>query len=360
MNEGPINRYRRLVQEGVIFDDDAQRAAAEKLQILRCRLLMRRDASKWSRLFKRSAAESGDRGLYMYGSVGRGKSLLMDLLFDTVQIKDKRRVHFHAFMQEIHRAIREARGSAQQGHPVQIVAAQIAQETGLLCFDEFQVENIADAMILGQLFEVFFEAGMTIVATSNVPPDELYRDGLSRDLFLPFIALIRERLDLHHLAGPRDYRVGGASQDVYFSPIGPVSEGAMDDAWSELVDGRQEAATALRVLGREVVFERSCATAARVDFETLCGGPLGPADYLAMADAFETLFVDNVPRLPPSRRDAAKRFTTFIDTLYEQRRGLVMSADGAPDEIYPAGDGAGAFQRTASRLHEMRSTDYQR
>ncbi len=357
MNEDTIGRYRRLVREGAIDDDNAQRAAIEKLQLIYRRLESVRPAIRFSDLFRRRRKEAGDGGLYLYGGVGRGKSMLMDIFFDTVPLPGKRRVHFHAFMEEIHAAIRQARAHGA-GNLVQEVAAGVASETRLLCFDEFQVENIADAMILGQLFESLCSSVVTIVLTSNLPPDQLYRDGLNRDLFLPFVALIQERLDLHHLEGPKDFRMGAWSGEVYFSPLGSAADAAMEEAWRRMAGPAASTRRVLRVHGREIEFPHANGALGRADFEGLCGVPHGPGDFLVIAEAFETLFLDGVPRIPPDRRDAAKRFMILIDALYEAQRNLVCSADGEPEELFPKGHGSQEFRRTASRLHEMRSPTY--
>ena len=353
--EDVIRRYRRLVREGVIRDDDAQRAAVEKLQIIQHRLaaMPRRTGIAWVFPRRKRRAEAGDCGIYLYGGVGRGKSMLMDLFYETAPEPERRRVHFHAFMQEIHSSIRRARED-RTGHPVQSAAANVSARVRLLCFDEFQVENIADAMILGQLFEALFRDGVTIVITSNRPPHDLYRHGLNRDLFLPFIALIEERLDLHEIAGPVDYRLGAAEGGRYFAPLGPDSDREMDSAWRLAVGDGAAEERILPVLGRELRIPCAVGRIGRVDFEDICGDALGPADFLAVAEAFDAVFLDRIPCLPPARRDAAKRLTTLIDALYEAGCGLVCSADGEPDELCPEGDGAFAFQRTASRIHEMR------
>ena len=357
MDEDTIGRYRRLVREGAIDDDDAQRAAIEKLQLIYRRLEAARPAIRFSDLFRRRRAEPGDGGLYLYGGVGRGKSMLMDIFFETVQMTGKRRVHFHAFMEEIHAGIRRAR-SRSAGNPVQVVAAGVASGTRLLCFDEFQVENIADAMILGQLFELLFSSEVTVVLTSNLPPSKLYRDGLNRDQFLPFVMLIEERLDLHHLEGPKDFRKGAWSGEVYFSPLGSAAAVAMDEAWRRMAGTVAAVPRVLRVHGRKIAFPRANGALGRADFEALCGAPHGPGDFLAIADAFETLFLDGVPRIPPERRDTAKRFMILIDALYEAQKNFVCSADGEPEDLFPKGHGSQEFHRTASRLHEMRSAAY--
>jgi len=355
-DETIIQRYRRLVQTGEIRDDDAQRAAAEKLQFIQYRLAAMPRRRGLAALFsrRRRRVAPGDCGLYLYGGVGRGKSMLMDLFYMTAPDVGRRRVHFHAFMQEIHRAIRRAR-EARSDHPVQAVAAETSAHVQLLCFDEFQVENIADAMILGQLFESLFREGVTIVLTSNRPPEELYLHGLNRKLFLPFIALIQERLDLHEMAGSQDHRLVAPSGARYFTPLGAKATHAMDTAWRQVVADQPVTTSRLCVQGRDFLIPCSTARAARLDFEGLCGEPRGPADFLALAEAFETLFLDGVPRLPADRRDVAKRLTTLVDALYEAGRGLVCSADAEPDELCTEGDASFAFRRTASRLHEMRS-----
>ena len=357
--EDVIRCYRRLVREGAIRDDDAQRAAVEKLQIIQHRLAAMPRRTGIARVFsrRRRRAEAGDCGIYLYGGVGRGKSMLMDLFFETAPEPARLRVHFHAFMQDIHAAIRRARTS-RAGHPVQIAASEVSTRARLLCFDEFQVENIADAMILGQLFEALFRDGVTVVITSNRPPEDLYRNGLNRDLFLPFIALIEERLDLHEIAGPRDYRLGAAEGGRYFAPMGPETDLEMDAAWRLAVGDGTAEPRFLRVLGRELRIPQAVGRIGRVDFEDICGEALGPADFLAVAGAFDAIFVDRIPRLPPDRRDAAKRFTTLVDALYESGCGLVCTADGEPDELCPAGDAAFAFRRTASRIHEMRGRNW--
>lgn len=353
MAETAIGRFRRLVREGTLRDDDAQRAAAEKLQALQTRLAGTRTAGALERWFRRRPAEPGSGGLYLYGDVGRGKSMLMDIFFDTAPVAEKRRVHFHAFMQDIHAGIRAAR-DRRESDPVQKVAAKLAKRLRLLCFDEFQVDNITDAMILGPLFEALLDAGATIVLTANLPPEEQYRDGLNRALFLPFVDLLQARLDLHHLESPRDHRLGEAREEVYFRPLDAESAAAMDAAWQRCSGGENEPLV-LTVQGRAVAIPRSSGRTARIDFEALCGTPRGPADYLAIAERFDALFIDNIPRLPPERQDAARRFVILVDALYEAGRLLFCSADAEPEELYVKGRGRREFARTASRLHEMSS-----
>ena len=351
--ETAIQRYRRLVRGGDIHDDDAQRAAVEKLQLVQSRLSAEARRTAFQRIFHRERRIVGDRGLYLYGGVGRGKSMLMDLFNDTAPIEARRRVHFHAFMLEIHAAIREIR-AAEAGQPVLVAADRVAAAVRLLCFDEFQVGNIADAMILGQLFQRLFDAGVTVVITSNQAPDELYADGLNRSLFVPFIELLKDRLDLHELAGPKDYRIGGGIGEGYFTPLGPAATASMDAAWRAVAGSGPCGPRILRAQGRTLRIPRATERAGRADFESLCGAPRGAADFLALADAFEAFFLDDIPVLPPARRDVALRFTILVDALYEAGRSLYCSAAGEPEALCPAGDAAATFRRTASRLHELR------
>jgi len=312
------------------------------------------------------------RGLYLWGDVGRGKSLLMDIFFNNTPVGSKRRVHFHEFMAETHERIAAYRAAAERekrahpgrsrrslDDPMPPVAHDIAREARLLCFDEFQVTDIADAMILGRLFDALFAEGVVMVATSNRHPDDLYTDGINRQLFLPAIALLKERLDIVNLDARRDYRLArleGAR--VYHSPLGADADAAMDAAWDAVICGARERAETVKVKGREIEVRRAARDAARFTFDELCAKPLGPGDYLALARHYGTVFIDHVPRLGPENRNEARRFVTLIDALYEAGAKLVLSAAAPPDGLYPEGDGAFEFRRTASRLIEMQSADY--
>ncbi|MEM6678551.1 MAG: cell division protein ZapE [Pseudomonadota bacterium] len=355
---GPMARYRALVAEGTIHSDPAQRAAVEKLQLLHVRLrgyepAQRKSVARGWFGFGRGAPHKYIQlsGLYLYGGVGRGKSMLMDLFFATAPVRPKRRVHFHAFMQEVHAGIHIARES-NVTDPVQPVADEIAEGATLLCFDEFQVSDITDAMILGRLFEALWERGVVVVATSNRPPDELYKHGLNRQLFLPFIALLKERCDVLELSSLTDYRLGGTPAR-YFCPLGAASQAAMDAAWSRETAGETPAPVTLSVHGRRVAIEAATEEAARSGFEALCAVPLGPADYLSIAERFSVVFIDAVPELGRHRNNEAKRFVTLIDALYEAKTRLYLSAAAPPDDLYRAGEGSFEFARTASRLTEM-------
>ena len=307
----------------------------------------------------------GPHGLYIWGSVGRGKSMLMDLFFADAPVAKKRRVHFHEFMLEVqarlHRRREElaARGAPPESDTIVPIGKEIAAETRLLCFDEFQVTNIADAMILGRLFEALFGEGVTVVATSNRHPDDLYKDGINRALFLPFIERLKERCDVFELAAARDYRLDRLVEaPVWYAPLGAGSAAALDLAWDRLTLGAEPQRCVLTVKGRKLDIAREAAGVARLTFEELCARPLGSLDYLAVAATFHTVILESIPLLTPDRRNEAARFVALIDALYEARTKLVASAAAEPDRLYPDGDGAFEFQRTASRLFEMRSASY--
>jgi len=297
------------------------------------------------------------RGLYLWGGVGRGKSMLMDMFFETYPGQDKRRVHFHAFMADIHERLGEARAEGRTD-PLVHVAQEVTTGLRLLCFDELQITDITDAMIVGRLFGHMFEAGVTVVTTSNRHPSDLYKDGLNRKLFLPFIDLICDRLEVHHLDSPTDHRQAAlAASELYSTPLGPEADEQMDRIWTDL-GGSVPDALRLMVKGREVVMPRYSNGIARADFADLCAQPLGASDYLAIVDAVSVLMIDNVPTLSRARNNEAKRFVTLIDTIYEARLPLVISAEAQPDALYVDGAGAFEFERTASRLIEMRAADW--
>ncbi len=359
MQNGPLPAFRARVAEGALRDDAAQRLAAEKLQLLHTRLRDYDPAKPkkvglgmfgWGR---EKLTDSFIPGLYLYGGVGRGKSMLMDMFFETTSVVKKRRVHFHAFMQEVHRGINNARKTGVDD-PIQPVADAIADAATLLCFDEMQITDITDAMLVGRLFEKLFARGVVIVCTSNRHPDELYKDGLNRHLFLPFIALIKDRLELHELEGPTDHRLGRLAEvKVWHQPLGAKADAAMNAAWSHLAGGRGMPLE-LVVNGRKVVIPQFLNGIGRASFEDLCETPLGPADYLAISGALRVLVLDQIPVLDGVAMNEAKRFVTLIDTLYEARVKLIASAEAEPAGLYPVGKGAFEFQRTVSRLEEMK------
>lgn len=365
---GPLPRYRALVETGALTDDPAQALAAARLQSLSDALTVKRPFRFAS--FGRKTPPP--KGVYLWGGVGRGKSLLMDVFFNNTDFAPKRRVHFHEFMAETHERIaawRAADETARRRHraaskislddPMPPVAADIAADAKLLCFDEFQVSDIADAMILGRLFEALVAQGVTVVATSNRRPDDLYKDGLNRQLFEPFIETLKSRLDIVHVDAARDFRLDRLrGAPVYYSPPGPEADAAMDRAWSAMIAGAQEQAEALTVKGRTVPAPRTARGLARFTFAELCEAPLGASDYLAIVRRYGALFIDRIPKMGPENRNEARRFVTLVDAIYESRTKLVCSAAAAPQRLYTKGDGAFEFERTASRLAEMQTADY--
>jgi cell division protein ZapE len=349
--------YGALLAKGAIAADPAQCQCIAKLGELSRRLgRWRRRGNGLAGLFARG--EPPPRGLYIFGSVGRGKTMLMDLFFETVPFRPKRRAHFHEFMADVHDRLAAARQNVS-GDPIAHVAAGIATKAGLLCFDELHVADIADAMILGRLFKALFEAQVVVVATSNVPPRELYKNGLNRQLFVPFIELIEERMDVVELAAARDYRLEKlAGKPLYFMPADENAKAALDRLWFELSGGQPGAPTELDVKGRTLRVPLAAMGLARLSFAELCEQPLGTVDYLALAHQFHTIFIDGIPVMAPERRDVARRFVNLIDTLYDSRVGLIASAAAEPDGLYPKGDVYFLFERTVSRLIEMRSETY--
>lgn len=375
---GVLESYRELLSQGKLKPDSAQALAIEKLASLAKALATyhpEQGMEGWlsrfgfgSRSPKALQWRPGDsddtevakQGLYIFGAVGRGKSMLMDLFFAAAPVEKKRRVHFHAFMQEVHASIfawqRDSDASRESVIPD--IAGEIAQKSWLLCFDELQVSDIADAMILGRLFKTLFELGVVVVTTSNRSPDDLYKDGLQRERFLPFIGEIKQRLDLLELDSSRDYRLGRKKgMQVYFTPL-EGAESQLDTAFSQLTGGKAGKAEPMTVLGRTWSVPRAADGVARFSFAELCSGTFGPADYLALATHYHTLILDAVPILSPANRDSAKRFVTLIDSLYEHKVTFLCSAQAAPEVLYPEGDGSFEFQRTVSRLMEMQSAEY--
>ena len=349
-----MTRYRHALADGALKPDAAQQAVAGKLHQLARQLAKYRPGG-----FSFFGKKKVPRGLYIWGDVGRGKSMLMDLFFEEANIAPKRRAHFNAFMTDVHARLHAERAKVDVSDPIPVVARALSDDARLLCFDEFQVTDVADAMILGRLFEHLLVAGTIIVATSNVAPARLYEGGLNRQLFLPFIALIQARLDVLKLDGPADYRLHRLSgHPVYLTPLSPEADAAMDKAWHRLTDCDQGKPERLTVFGRSLLVPQAARGAARFSFADLCESPLAAADYLEIAREFHTVLIDHIPMLDPAHRDAARRFVLLIDTLYDQGVKLICSAATLPDQLYPEGDGAEAFRRTASRLAEMQSDDY--
>ena len=343
-----IDLYDQKIASGALRADSAQHAVLPVLEQTRALLAAPRKRG----IFRR--APEPVKGLYLWGGVGRGKSMLMDLFVESLGEVPARRVHFHAFMQEIHASIHEVRKTGVED-AIAPVAASVAASVRVLAFDEMQISDITDAMIVGRLFQVLFDLGVTIVTTSNRAPDTLYKDGLNRALFLPFIALIQDRLEVIQLHSPTDYRqdrLGGTA--VYFTPINAEARGAMDAVWDDLAGGPGEPLN-LTVNSRQVVLPKFRSGIARARFHDLCAAHLGPADYLAIADAVKVLLLDDIPALSRSNFNEAKRFVTLIDALYEAKVRLICSAAAVPEMLYLEGEGTFEFERTASRLREMQS-----
>ncbi|SFH09525.1 cell division protein ZapE [Palleronia marisminoris] len=344
--------YAEEVAAGRIEADPAQEAVLPEFTRL-SQALAEKPARRG--FFGRKTSEPV-QGLYLWGGVGRGKSMLMDLFARRVEVAGgQRRVHFHGFMQETHAAIGRARKRGVDD-AIKPVADDIADGLRLLCLDEMQIGDITDAMIVGRLFERLFEQGVTVVTTSNRPPDDLYKDGLNRNLFLPFIDLLKQRMKVVELASPRDWRqdrIAGA--DLYFTPADARAREGIDALWERLTGGAEPETLRLEVTGRTVELPRYAAGVVRAGFWDLCGRPLGAADYLALAEHVRVLMLENVPRLGADNYNEAKRFVTLIDALYEAETRLVMSAADRPEGLYAEGTGAFEFERTASRLHEMQS-----
>jgi cell division protein ZapE len=357
MQDGPLQRYRQMVIRGELLPDTAQELAAEKLQLLANRLAQYSEP-KIARLLpfgrrRRTAPE----GLYLYGGVGRGKTLLLDLFFDAVHYAPKRRVHFQEFMADAHEAIDRGRKAAAD--PIASAAAEIASDAALLCFDEFEVTDIADAMILGRLFQHLFAGNVVIVATSNSGPRDLYRDGLNRQLFTPFIKLIEEGMETYELESAKDYRLERLrGSDLYLTPADARSVAAMDASFRRLTGRERGEPQTLNHKGRSIIVPQAALGVARFSFADLCEAPLGSLDYQRIAHTFHTLMIEKIPVLGPEQRNEARRLITLIDALYDNGVGLIASAAAEPQALCVDGAGAESFARTASRLMEMRSEAY--
>jgi len=383
MTTGPLAAYRAALAEGTIRPDVAQAMAVEKFESLHKALGSYRPSqgeSGWlSRFGFGNKAPStlqwhaGDlslsepkQGLYIYGEVGRGKSMLMDLFHGTAPVEAKLRIHFHEFMRDVHAGIHRWRQenvekikTAKDADPIPPLAREIAKKSWLLCFDELQVTDIGDAMILGRLFEQLFSLGVVVVTTSNRHPDDLYKDGLQRERFLPFIAEIKKRLDVLELNSDRDYRLGRKKgMQVYHSPLGPESDAELVRCFARLTGGVPAQEEIIHVQGRILTVPKAADGVAWFHFDDLCRKALGASDYLELATQYHTVVLAGIPTLSPNNRDAAKRFVTLIDALYEHKVTFVCSAEAPAQTLYPTGDGSFEFQRTVSRLMEMQSAEY--
>ncbi len=368
---GPLPAYRARRDAGDLARDSSQEHAAERLQQLWLKLRGYDPVPKpaanpglLSRFTHRKRADWADEdrrgGLYLVGEVGRGKTMLMDLFFAAAVVKRKRRIHFHRFMQEAHKRIHTWKlANPKATDPIPPLADAIAAEAALLCFDEFQVNDIVDAMILGRLFQALFDRAVVVVATSNTLPDDLFKGQPGRDAFLPFIALLKQNLDVLVLEPGQDYRRERLrGMPTWYVPADDRAERALDAAFAELAGDAPVRQPHLLVMGRTVEVPVAAGGVARFDFSALCATALGAGDYLAVATHFHSLVLDGVPRFSPAKFDEARRFIVLIDTLYDHRVKLVASAEAWPDQLYQRGDGVKMFERTASRLAEMQSQEY--
>lgn len=374
-DHGPLARYRALLADGTLRADSAQEHVVRRLDALALALPAHDrgrggGAGLLSRLGlgafasgaggARARPVEAPRGLYIHGAVGRGKSMLMDLLVDTVPVARKRRQHFHVMMREVHETLHRWRREGREGRdPLARLADTVAADVTLLCLDEMEIQDIADAMIVARLFGRLMDLGVVVVTTSNRPPADLYKDGLQREKFLPFIHLLEERLEVLELDARQDYRLGRLEgHRVYHAPLGPASQAALESLFQALLDGTPEAPETVAVHGRHIPVPRAGNGVAWFPFDDLCGQPLGAADYLEIASLYDTVILSDIPVLTPADRDRARRFVVLVDALYEHRTALVCSAAGPAEALYQAGDGRFEFDRTVSRLMEMRAADY--
>ena len=363
---GMLARYEALIADGQLRPDPAQQEAAERLQYLQEELEHWAPAKRnwFQRLTGTAAGTPEPRGVYMWGGVGRGKSMLMDLFVETLDLERKRRVHFHAFMLEVDELVTEARKAGRE-HPLMSVALRMAEQVRCLAFDEMVVTNTADAAIMGRFFTALMDAGTVVVTTSNRPPRDLYKDGLNRSLFLPFIELVERELDVVELNGPLDYRldrIGGLA--TWHTPLGDAATAKVREAFFRLTDfdpddaGHVPSGEIDLGGGRTMIVPKSLKGVGVFSFKRLCAENRGAADYLAIAREYHTVIVVGIPLMGPEKRNEAIRFTKLIDALYENRVKLFATAAAPPDDLYPSGDGSFEFARTASRLNEMQSDEY--
>jgi cell division protein ZapE len=353
----PLTRhYRQQLKDGTLKSDPAQLKVLERLSALSVTLNTSapQKPTLLGKLF-RKAALPAPRGIYIVGEVGRGKTMLMDMFYDSVQNWPKRRIHFHAFMQDVHGQRQRLGGE----DVINRIADEWAANARLLCLDEMQIVDIADAMIIGRLYEALHARGVVLVTTSNLPPEGLYKDGLNRDLFLPFIERLRETLDVVSLESPTDYRLGRIkARETFLHPATAENRVRFNALWKDLTDNAQGRAETLDVLGRTLVVPKAARGCAAFTFAELCVGPLGPPDYLAISKAYRTVFISGVPKLKAAQRNETKRFILMIDTFYDAHVRLVALAEGPPEGLFPKNQHAFESARTISRLKEMQASSW--
>ena len=350
-----LSTYKNYLKKNLIkFDPNQELAMTAIDQFLSNEFSLRPKIYK--KLLKRGKSKNG---VYLYGEAGVGKTMLMDICFASIKIKKKKRIHFQEFMIDIHNRLHKIRDSKLIKDPLATVAEEVASEIKFLCFDEFQVTDIADASILKKLFTILFEQGTIIFSTSNIKPSNLYLEGLHRDRFLPFIDYIENDCLVINIDSDKDYRKNRIiDAEIYYSPLNNLTEEAMDKIFNNITNGSPYEEKILFVKGREIRVERQALGCARFDFEDLCVKPLGAEDYLAISKEFDIIFIEKIPILPSEKRNEAKRFVSLIDALYDNRKRIFISAEGQPEEIYKKGDSQFEFKRCVSRLHEMRSKEY--
>lgn len=357
-----LSSYQQLVDNGQINTDPAQENILQKLYKLQQDIethILHSGKTLLRKAF--SSKKPAPKGLYIHGDVGRGKSMLMDLFFEHTPNVKKRRVHFHAFMQEVHNTLhRWRKENKHKSDPLVPLARKIADETQLLCFDEFQVSDIVDAMLLGRLFTHLFKNGVIVVATSNRIPDDLYKDGLQRSEFLPFIELLKKNVEVLKLDAEKDYRLSHfkSLSTVYYCPIDKKADDFLRQTFSNITNNATPRSRTIKIASRDLVVERTHGDVAWVSFAEICETALGAADYIELAREFSTIILSDIPKLTKEYRNEAKRFVTFIDELYEHKVKLICTAAAAPSELYKSGDGSFEFERTVSRLTEMQSDKY--
>jgi len=362
-----IDIYHKLIQSEEIIKDPNQEIIIEHLHELSELIKQTKDRGRsliekiYSYYSHQNLGNGTIQGVYLYGGVGRGKSMIMDLFYDNINVRRKRRTHFHSFMLNIHERLNEINKTDNNGDAIEIIANDIAEESWLLCFDELQVTDIADAMILGRLFKGLFEKNVVVVATSNRHPDHLYKNGLQREQFLPFIEIFKNHLDILPLDGDTDYRlqqIKSLSTTYFISRKEKERSKFIEESFSNLIGNNKERSTSITIQGRKLAINRMCGDTALFDFKELCEQPLGSADYIEISQKFSNLLLANIPKLTSEKRNEAKRFVNLIDELYEHGTKLICSAEEKPEKLYAKGDYSFEFERTSSRLIEMQSMEY--